>query len=102
MVGDGLQAPLSEYNFDVRNVVEDLQDGIRLCRLAQLMSHDLTILGVSFIGDRFRFSFDDLIPLVSLLCWLFFKIEVRLLLHVCCAFPSVFQWHHSGQSMPAV
>lgn len=41
-----LQAPLTEYNFEVRNVVEDLQDGIRLCRLAQLMSHDLSILGV--------------------------------------------------------
>ncbi|KAG0624633.1 hypothetical protein M758_3G262500 [Ceratodon purpureus] len=38
------QAALSEYNFEVRNVVDDLQDGIRLCRLAQLMSHDFSIL----------------------------------------------------------
>lgn len=40
------QAPLCEYNFEVRNLVEDLQDGIRLCRLAQLMSHDLSLLAV--------------------------------------------------------
>lgn len=42
----GAQAALSEYNFEVRNVVDDLQDGIRLCRLAQLMSHDFSILEV--------------------------------------------------------
>lgn len=40
------QAPLCEYNFEVRNLVEDLQDGIRLCRLAQLMSHDVSLLAV--------------------------------------------------------
>ncbi|CAM6013071.1 unnamed protein product [Sphagnum balticum] len=39
-----IQAPLCEYNFEVQNVVADLQDGIHLCRLAQLMSHDLSVL----------------------------------------------------------
>lgn len=39
-----IQAPICEYDFEVRNVVDDLQDGVRLCRLAQLMSNDLSIL----------------------------------------------------------
>jgi hypothetical protein len=40
------QAPLCEYNFEVQNVVADLQDGIHLCRLAQLMSQDVSVLVV--------------------------------------------------------
>ena len=39
----------------MKHVVEDLQDGIRLCRLAQLMSHDFSILVVGALNSRFSF-----------------------------------------------
>ncbi|KAG1347338.1 putative protein abnormal spindle [Cocos nucifera] len=38
------QFPLSEYDFNVRNLFEDLQDGILLCRSIQLLQCDASIL----------------------------------------------------------
>ncbi|XP_017230956.1 uncharacterized protein LOC108205485 isoform X2 [Daucus carota subsp. sativus] len=39
-----VQSPLSEYDFRVTNLFEDLQDGVRLCRAVQLLQHDSSIL----------------------------------------------------------
>eukprot|EP01018_Ginkgo_biloba_P018119 Gb_33772 [translate_table: standard] len=39
-----VQAPLVEYDFSVTNLVENLRDGVRLCRLVQLMVGDASIL----------------------------------------------------------
>ncbi|KAG7616854.1 IQ motif EF-hand binding site [Arabidopsis thaliana x Arabidopsis arenosa] len=38
------QSPLVEYNFRVRELFADLQDGVRLCRAIQLLLHDPSIL----------------------------------------------------------
>lgn len=42
------QSPLTEYDFRVSNLFEDLQDGVRLCRAVQLLQHDSSILTVGF------------------------------------------------------
>lgn len=42
------QIPLVEYNFKVIDVVADLHDGVRLCRVAQLLSNDPVPVHVSF------------------------------------------------------
>ncbi|KAL8107767.1 hypothetical protein AgCh_024245 [Apium graveolens] len=39
-----VQNPLSEYDFKVTNLFEDLQDGVRLCRVVQLLQHNSSIL----------------------------------------------------------
>ncbi|KAM0943813.1 putative calponin domain, CH domain superfamily [Dioscorea sansibarensis] len=38
------QSPLSEYDFTVTNLFEDIQDGILLCRAIQLLKRDASIL----------------------------------------------------------
>ncbi|XP_042479101.1 abnormal spindle-like microcephaly-associated protein homolog isoform X2 [Macadamia integrifolia] len=38
------QCSLFEYDFSVKELFEDLQDGIRLCRAIQLLQHDASIL----------------------------------------------------------
>ncbi|KFK28761.1 hypothetical protein AALP_AA7G043400 [Arabis alpina] len=38
------QSPLVEYEFGVRDLFGDLQDGVRLCRAIQLLLHDPSIL----------------------------------------------------------
>ncbi|XP_027184330.1 abnormal spindle-like microcephaly-associated protein homolog isoform X1 [Coffea eugenioides] len=38
------QSSLIEYSFRVKDLFEDLQDGIRLCRAIQLLQHDSSIL----------------------------------------------------------
>eukprot|EP00268_Persea_americana_P062936 TRINITY_DN8109_c0_g3_i5.p1 TRINITY_DN8109_c0_g3~~TRINITY_DN8109_c0_g3_i5.p1 ORF type:complete len:1431 (+),score=223.82 TRINITY_DN8109_c0_g3_i5:77-4294(+) len=38
------QTPLSEYDFSVTNLFEDLQDGVRICRAVQLLQCDSSIL----------------------------------------------------------
>ncbi|KAJ7967674.1 Abnormal spindle-like microcephaly-associated protein-like [Quillaja saponaria] len=38
------QGPLVEYDFTVRDLFVDLQDGLRLCRAIQLLQHDSSIL----------------------------------------------------------
>ncbi|XP_028095519.1 abnormal spindle-like microcephaly-associated protein homolog isoform X3 [Camellia sinensis] len=39
-----LQSPFNEYDFRVKELFEDLQDGVRLCRAIQLLQHDASIL----------------------------------------------------------
>ncbi|CAL5344536.1 unnamed protein product [Camellia sinensis] len=39
-----LQSPFNEYDFRVKELFEDLQDGVRLCRAIQLLQHDSSIL----------------------------------------------------------
>ncbi|KAK1368402.1 Calponin-homology (CH) domain-containing protein [Heracleum sosnowskyi] len=39
-----VQCPLSEYDFRITNLFEDLQDRVRLCRAVQLLQHDSSIL----------------------------------------------------------
>lgn len=41
-----LQSPLVEYDFQVRDLFVDLQDGVRLCRATQLLLDDSSILMV--------------------------------------------------------
>ncbi|XP_047313338.1 abnormal spindle-like microcephaly-associated protein homolog isoform X2 [Impatiens glandulifera] len=38
------QNPLNEYDFKVKELFEDLQDGVRLCRVIQLLKQDSSIL----------------------------------------------------------
>ncbi|XP_033148060.1 abnormal spindle-like microcephaly-associated protein homolog isoform X3 [Brassica rapa] len=38
------QSPIAEYEFRVRDLFGDLQDGVRLCRAIQLLLHDPSIL----------------------------------------------------------
>ncbi|KAL1201779.1 Protein OPAQUE1 [Cardamine amara subsp. amara] len=38
------QSPIVEYDFRVRDMFDDLQDGVRLCRAIQLLLHDPSIL----------------------------------------------------------
>ncbi|XP_065879839.1 uncharacterized protein [Euphorbia lathyris] len=38
------QSPLVEYDFRVKDLFEDLQDGVRLCRAIQLLQNDSSIL----------------------------------------------------------
>ncbi|VVB12156.1 unnamed protein product [Arabis nemorensis] len=38
------QSPIVEYEFGVRDLFDDLQDGVRLCRAIQLLLHDSSIL----------------------------------------------------------
>ncbi|KAL3519477.1 hypothetical protein ACH5RR_017626 [Cinchona calisaya] len=39
-----LQSSLIEYDFRVMDLIEDLKDGVRLCRAIQLLKHDSSIL----------------------------------------------------------
>ncbi|CAL5408374.1 unnamed protein product [Camellia sinensis] len=39
-----LQSPFNEYDFRVKELFEDLQDGVRLCRAIQHLQHDASIL----------------------------------------------------------
>ncbi|KAK6932324.1 IQ motif, EF-hand binding site [Dillenia turbinata] len=38
------QSPLIEYNFRVKDLFEDLQDGVRLCRAIQLLQHESSLI----------------------------------------------------------
>lgn len=38
------QSPLVEYDFTIKNMFEDFQDGVRLCRAIQLLKSDASIL----------------------------------------------------------
>jgi abnormal spindle-like microcephaly-associated protein len=40
------QPALSEYDFTIRSLFEDLQDGIILCRVVQLLLSDASIIVV--------------------------------------------------------
>jgi hypothetical protein len=40
------QPALSEYDFTIRSLFEDLQDGIILCRVVQLLLSDSSIISV--------------------------------------------------------
>ncbi|KAH9328068.1 hypothetical protein KI387_000176, partial [Taxus chinensis] len=39
-----VQVPLADYDFHVTNLIENLQDGVRLCRLVQLLLGDASVL----------------------------------------------------------
>ncbi|KAL7213508.1 hypothetical protein ACSBR2_016103 [Camellia fascicularis] len=39
-----LQSPFNEYDFRMKELFEDLQDGVQLCRAIQLLQHDASIL----------------------------------------------------------
>ncbi|CAN6452270.1 unnamed protein product [Victoria cruziana] len=43
------QSPLAEYNFVVANLANDLGDGVRLCRVVQLLQHDASILAKTMV-----------------------------------------------------
>ena len=51
-----MQSSLIEYSFRVKDLFEDLQDGIRLCRAIQLLQHDSSILLVRLILIDINFS----------------------------------------------
>lgn len=44
-----MQCPLVEYDFKLVDILEDLQDGVRLCRAVQLLKQDSSILMVRFL-----------------------------------------------------
>lgn len=44
-----LQSPLVEYDFRLTDVLQDLQDGVRLCRVIQLLKQDSSIMMVRFM-----------------------------------------------------
>lgn len=44
-----MQCPLVEYDFKLVDILEDLQDGVRLCRAIQLLKQDSSILMVRFL-----------------------------------------------------
>jgi hypothetical protein len=44
-----LQNPLVKYVFKVTNLFNDLQDGVVLCRVIQLLQHDPSILKVGLL-----------------------------------------------------
>ncbi|XP_015164561.1 abnormal spindle-like microcephaly-associated protein homolog [Solanum tuberosum] len=48
------QNPLLEYQFDVADLFEDLQDGIQLCRVIQLLRHDPSILSKMVVPSDTR------------------------------------------------
>lgn len=50
------QAPLEEFDFSVTNLSTDLRDGIRLCRLVEVLSGDKSIMDVC---HSFRFLLDS-------------------------------------------
>lgn len=39
-----VQSPFNEYDFTMKELFEDLQDGVQLCRAIQLLQHDASIL----------------------------------------------------------
>ena len=43
------QAGLSDYDFELRNLIEGLRDGVRLCRLVQILLCDTSILMVKLL-----------------------------------------------------
>lgn len=42
-----LKVPIVEYNFNVSNLLEDVRDGVRLCRVVQLLKCDTSVFSVS-------------------------------------------------------
>ena len=44
-----VQGPLVEYDFKVKDLFKDLQDGLKLCRAIQLLQHDASILTVGYL-----------------------------------------------------
>ena len=48
-----VQTPLEEYDFSVTNLATDLRDGVRLARLAEVMSGDSALMNVCFCIDPF-------------------------------------------------
>ncbi|XP_015067274.1 abnormal spindle-like microcephaly-associated protein homolog [Solanum pennellii] len=48
------QNPLLEYQFGVADLFEDLQDGIQLCRVVQLLRHDPSILSKMVVPSDTR------------------------------------------------
>ncbi|XP_059292899.1 uncharacterized protein LOC132046322 isoform X3 [Lycium ferocissimum] len=48
------QNPLLEYQFGVADLFEDLEDGIRLCRVIQLLRHDPSILSKMVVPSDTR------------------------------------------------
>ncbi|MCO5559030.1 hypothetical protein L7F22_012622 [Adiantum nelumboides] len=50
-----VQAGLADYRFEVANLIEDLKDGVRLCRLVQVLLADPTLLvKIKIPSDRPR------------------------------------------------
>ncbi|MCO5561716.1 hypothetical protein L7F22_015339 [Adiantum nelumboides] len=50
-----VQAGLADYRFEVANLIEDLRDGVRLCRLVQVLLADPTLLvKIKIPSDRPR------------------------------------------------
>ena len=41
------QSALEEYAYHVKDLTVDLQDGVRLCKLAELLTKDTTLMGTS-------------------------------------------------------
>ncbi|KAF3795367.1 Abnormal spindle-like microcephaly-associated protein-like protein [Nymphaea thermarum] len=48
------QPPLAEYDFVVANLINDLGDGVRLCRVVQLLQHDASILAKIMVPSENR------------------------------------------------
>ena len=61
-----LQAGLADYNFEVNNLIEDLQDGVRLCRLVQILLGDTSILMVKAIPKLVIYTYFKYKSIVSI------------------------------------
>lgn len=54
-----MQSPLVEYDFRVRDLFLDLQDGVRLCRAIQILLDDSSILMVVLFLFVFSVLFES-------------------------------------------